>query len=246
MSSGQKRRLRRRRKKIAINDTIAQAAERLETKKNEAREDLQAWLESLPEEISERVEQELRRAAVGADQRVADLKATVRTLLSEMFEQANELAFVKDERDEAQSALEDAQGYILDLPRLQRQVEQLANENHDLKGKVTSANARADRYRREKDGSSRRLRQQISGLKGQVALLSAELEAEKRRARGTANTGSVFDTMFGPGTFGGRTTSKLSRKDLMKLISLTHPDKHDNSETSTEVTQMLIAIRNAL
>jgi len=34
-------------------------------------------------------------------------------------------------------------------------------------------------------------------------------------------------------------------KDLLKkIISLCHPDRHDNSKTSTEVTRVLIKLNN--
>lgn len=62
-------------------------------------------------------------------------------------------------------------------------------------------------------------------LKATVQQLRSELRVSRKRSSGSAGTA-------------------LSQEQVIALIKLCHPDKHQNNEQSTEVTKWLLELRN--
>ena len=62
-------------------------------------------------------------------------------------------------------------------------------------------------------------------LKATVQQLKSELRVSRKRSSGSAGTA-------------------LSQEQVIALIKLCHPDKHQNNEQSTEVTKWLLELRN--
>ncbi len=224
MSSAHKRRRRLRRKRSSFTKAIVSATAEEVGKRERVENELNIWKNTLDDKVRVRVEQELGRKEAEESRRVQDLRATVRTLLSEMHHQASELEHTKEQ-------LEEAQDRLLVSSQIQDKLEMLQQQAESLKSQVLSANARADRYRQETHNAALRARQRMSSMQANIALLTAELAAARRRA---ARDSSGFAGIFG------------SKQDLMRLIRLCHPDKHGDSLESTEITQILNACRDKL
>ena len=195
MSSGGKRKRRLRRKKSSFTKAVTEAVAQETEARSQVETELQEWKNTLEDKVRIRVEQELDRAASKESQRNQDLKATTRTLLSEMHHQASALEEAREDLEEALTDRDQMQRAILGLPDLQVRLERAEAAASEAEARVRSANARADKYQRDKASEVRRCRQRISSLQGQVQLLTAELAAE-RRSRSSRVTGDDIGDLF--------------------------------------------------